>query len=795
MKRLFILLWLLAAGAEARAQINITNVPATNSIPGNAYILTQIGPRTRLITASNLLNALTNLPNWTAAGGADNLGNHHLTENLDFDGWLGTNVNGLRPQAGQTIEIVNAVVDGSFTGSSVGITNDMKDPEYDIAIPRQWRTVSRILITNAIETDSMRVGSFGRLGGNYQLYYGGGGASQLTNYIVLAAGPSLLNLSRVGAAIYPSTSGWDSGQVNGPWIFPDDNGTNYLYYFGGTNYDFEQMPLNIGVAYSTDGTNFTKYSGNPIISHNTKWWNQMSLWSPCVIKNNGTYYLFANGSASTNSHETVGLYTASNPLGPWSEYAGNPVIESDQIMADVSIVKMRDGFLLSAHQLNNTGPLAGLQSVLYWSRNLTNWQAITRSNYISGLPTSPAGQAPQSTRIFMDGGLKMIYDNGVSVFLAVPLDYEHADASILTNASPALATNSATATDGQALVKRGNNLSLETVSGGSSTTGMRTNQFTTNVVGAPLYGPVTLTNLYVQDWSGSTIIWTNIQVARSYVLGFQAGVFKLQFVDDFDVVDILNFNNTDVTLGAVYHFNGSGSGLTGDDEAYGAGWNGDTTLPTKNAVYDKIETLSGGSSSGIATNGGSGQNNLLTNLTVISSAVDKVPLVINTQPGGNSTHLFVITNNAVASRNFLHVDNNGLLYANAAGATNYGGIKIWEGLVSQSGTSAPTDNSPSGIRNSLGTITWARSSVGVYTATISPAGAFTSGKTYVYVGNTFGPGVEAVGTTEPVYWIGSTNTSTSIITFKSRYSSATDAACNVDDQIFNNTEVLIKVFP
>ena len=30
------------------------------------------------------------------------------------------------------------------------------------------------------------------------------------------------------------------------------------------------------------------------------------------------------------------------------------------------------------------------------------------------------------------------------------------------------------------------------------------------------------------------------------------------------------------------------------DEAYGAGWNGNTEVPTKNAIYDKIESLSTG---------------------------------------------------------------------------------------------------------------------------------------------------------------------------------------------------------
>ena len=37
-----------------------------------------------------------------------------------------------------------------------------------------------------------------------------------------------------------------------------------------------------------------------------------------------------------------------------------------------------------------------------------------------------------------------------------------------------------------------------------------------------------------------------------------------------------------------------------DDTAYGAGWNGNTDAPTKNAVYDKIETLGGG---GVDTSG------------------------------------------------------------------------------------------------------------------------------------------------------------------------------------------------
>ena len=40
------------------------------------------------------------------------------------------------------------------------------------------------------------------------------------------------------------------------------------------------------------------------------------------------------------------------------------------------------------------------------------------------------------------------------------------------------------------------------------------------------------------------------------------------------------------------------------DEAYGAGWNGSAQVPTKNAVYDKIETLGGGMTNAVDTTDG-----------------------------------------------------------------------------------------------------------------------------------------------------------------------------------------------
>lgn len=47
-----------------------------------------------------------------------------------------------------------------------------------------------------------------------------------------------------------------------------------------------------------------------------------------------------------------------------------------------------------------------------------------------------------------------------------------------------------------------------------------------------------------------------------------------------------------VTTTGVTTFAFNSIDVTVPDEAYGAGWNGSLEVPTKNALYDKIETLS-----------------------------------------------------------------------------------------------------------------------------------------------------------------------------------------------------------
>lgn len=60
------------------------------------------------------------------------------------------------------------------------------------------------------------------------------------------------------------------------------------------------------------------------------------------------------------------------------------------------------------------------------------------------------------------------------------------------------------------------------------------------------------------------------------------------------------------------------------DEAYGSGWNGSLEVPTKNAVYDKIETLGGGGGSVSDTAYGAGWDGDTTNAPSKNAVYDKI---------------------------------------------------------------------------------------------------------------------------------------------------------------------------
>lgn len=78
---------------------------------------------------------------------------------------------------------------------------------------------------------------------------------------------------------------WDEAIRERGWILREDDGY-YLWY---TGYQYpESNAKSVGYATSKDGIHWERYSGNPVISGN---WTEDMM----VVKENGTYYMFAEG--------------------------------------------------------------------------------------------------------------------------------------------------------------------------------------------------------------------------------------------------------------------------------------------------------------------------------------------------------------------------------------------------------------------------------------------------------------------------------------------------------------------
>lgn len=108
--------------------------------------------------------------------------------------------------------------------------------------------------------------------------------------------------------------------------FIDDDGKAYLFFVrlqSGNRMFVAEL--------SEDLQSIHKDTIQEILSAKPGWENAAnSGWpiteSPSVIKYGGTYYLFYTANDFRNPEYAVGYATASSPIGPWTRYAGNPVL-------------------------------------------------------------------------------------------------------------------------------------------------------------------------------------------------------------------------------------------------------------------------------------------------------------------------------------------------------------------------------------------------------------------------------------------------------------------------------------
>ncbi len=101
-------------------------------------------------------------------------------------------------------------------------------------------------------------------------------------------------------------------------LFEDEDGKLYLYF------------TDIGHIYVQEMDSPTQLKGTRqgILQPSQSWemqWGSVNE-GPWMLKQDGVYYLLYSGSGADSQYYAVGYATASSPLGPFTKYAGNPIV-------------------------------------------------------------------------------------------------------------------------------------------------------------------------------------------------------------------------------------------------------------------------------------------------------------------------------------------------------------------------------------------------------------------------------------------------------------------------------------
>lgn len=262
-------------------------------------------------------------------------------------------------------------------------------------------------------------------GTNFAIYYGSYDSAN-TGRLWAAFGNFNQGFQRYATAVLTNTPNtFDQGHIGGARVYYE-NGTNFVFYFGGTNLS-ETAPEFIGLAWTTDGTNFTKYASNPILKTNAA--NPLldsgTLFTMDVIKEGSTYYGFYNAQSLQSSvqpgqgYERIFLATATALSGPWTRY-GNSIFQdpnpatpnvnsftspgSADITSDFSVFKITDGLWGALYWV---GSFIGgdVYAKVAYSYDLTNWAS---AGFITNSVTGNVVASATGPFAFYQNGLQAL---------------------------------------------------------------------------------------------------------------------------------------------------------------------------------------------------------------------------------------------------------------------------------------------------------------------------------------------------------------------------------------------------
>ena len=166
----------------------------------------------------------------------------------------------------------------------------------------------------------------------------------------------LIHIPGPNPILVPGTAGaWDDGVIEAADAF-EDLGVYYLYYHGSG----QGKGYRLGVATAPHPLGpFRKHGQRPVLDLGPKGaWDDRGVACAMVLKEGQEkYWMWYSGCGEAEGQRkwSIGLATASAPVGPWKKHPGNPILRD---FGYVGGVVKGEGtyYLYTAHPIGSTGP-------------------------------------------------------------------------------------------------------------------------------------------------------------------------------------------------------------------------------------------------------------------------------------------------------------------------------------------------------------------------------------------------------------------------------------------------------
>lgn len=206
-----------------------------------------------------------------------------------------------------TFGFINENIIGNL---SLPLTKNLNNPVLDVGGVGEW--------------DSNFIGhpSVLYIGGTYHMWYAGNdGTDHRIGYVTSSDGITWTKYANNPVLQNGNSGEWDYALGSPSVIF--DGSIFHMWYDGQTGDGHSR----IGYATSSDGINWNKYAGNPVIDiGNAGEWNEFTTGFPSVLFDGTTYQMWFVGR-SNSSQQLIG-YATSNDGIDWTQYINNPVLNT-----------------------------------------------------------------------------------------------------------------------------------------------------------------------------------------------------------------------------------------------------------------------------------------------------------------------------------------------------------------------------------------------------------------------------------------------------------------------------------